>query len=230
MPASPDVLGVLAQKYAARGWAVFPCEVDGKAPATRSGFKAATTERGQIATWWRKTPYNIGIWTGASSLVVVDLDLKWTWKRWRASNLDEYAEVPDHDTPPISGLATWLDVLAERDLDWDPTYAVVTPSMGVHVYYEYDGEDIHPAVAWRRGIDIRASGSYVVAAGSETERGVYEEIPADLKPLPSWLRELLVEDTRPKGRGATDVPGVVSKGEVTNKIEAMRRAKKSLDT
>jgi hypothetical protein len=87
---------------------------------------------------------------------------------------------------------------------------VLTPSLGVHVYFAYDGDDIHPAVGWRPFVDIRAAGSYVVSAGSVTDVGVYEVIDdRDPAPLPDWLRDLLVEETKPgtKGAGHEPTPG-----------------------
>ena len=214
-PLTHERAHALAASYAARGWSVFPCVVGGKTPRTRSGFKAGTTSYDQIRTWWGREPYNIGIWTGQSRLVVLDCDLKLPTKRWRVDEFSEYREVQDHDAPIIrSGLTTWLDILAGRGLDEAPTYTVITPSYGVHFYFEDDSEGrIHPAVEWRPGIDIRAAGSYVVAAGSETDVGSYDqdlEQPWEPAPLPSWLRDVLVEETKPgSGLGPAEDDGSV---------------------
>lgn len=219
----------LAITYARQGWRVFPCVVGGKTPRTRSGFKAGTDNTDQLRTWWAREAYNIGIWTGASNLVVLDLDLKVPTKLWRASEWDDYREVQDHDTPVSSGLATWLDVLASRELDWIRTYTVRTPSSGVHLYFSYEGNDIHPAVGWRPFIDIRAAGSYVVAPPSVTEKGRYEQdldMPGRPEPLPSWLRELLVEETRPASGDAGNEP---PEGSLRAHSKALL-AKKSLET
>jgi Virulence-associated protein E/Bifunctional DNA primase/polymerase, N-terminal/Primase C terminal 2 (PriCT-2) len=67
-------------QYAARGWYVFPLRPRSKLPliskkAGGRGFHDATTDRKQLETWWRTVPEaNIGIATGASGLVVVDVD------------------------------------------------------------------------------------------------------------------------------------------------------------
>ena len=221
------VLRELARHYVRMGWYVFPCEVDGKRPATRSGFKAATGSDDQVASWWHRTPYNIGIWTGQSRLVVLDCDVKVGVKRWRPDEFEPYTDVPDHDVPIVSGLATWLGLLADRGMDWIPTYTVLTPSLGVHFYFTYDGEDIHPAVAWRHGLDIRAGGSYVVAAGSMVDDRRYELCTEDSwadftstpQPLPEWLRVLLEQETTP---GALNHSHEVTPGKYSDVVRKLR--------
>ena len=70
------MLSNAAQQLARRGLAVFPCLVARKEPATANGLYAATTDANIIAAWWRQQPnYNIGVATGAVSLVfVLDID------------------------------------------------------------------------------------------------------------------------------------------------------------
>ncbi|MEZ6140885.1 MAG: AAA family ATPase [Zavarzinella sp.] len=59
--------------YAKLGYRVFPLLKGKKTPATRIGYKAATSAEKQIRTWWLKCPdFNIGIAT--EGLVVIDLD------------------------------------------------------------------------------------------------------------------------------------------------------------
>ena len=64
-----------ALSFISYGLYVFPCKVGEKVPACKNGFKDATTDSEQIKRWWATQPYNIGIATGASGLVVVDFDL-----------------------------------------------------------------------------------------------------------------------------------------------------------
>jgi hypothetical protein len=65
-----------ALDYAARGYAVFPCRPQSKEPATRRGFKDATTNPATIRRYWlANADYNIGIATGlASGVWVLDID------------------------------------------------------------------------------------------------------------------------------------------------------------
>src|ERR1035438_6319346 len=68
-----------ALKYAADGFAVFPCRPKGKEPLgslAPNGCLDATTDAETIKGWWTKCPNaNIGLATGAKSgLAVVDLD------------------------------------------------------------------------------------------------------------------------------------------------------------
>ena len=69
-----------ALQYAGRRWAVFPLRIRGKMPIIPyarggRGFHDATTNQEQINTWWKQWPNaNIGVATGASGLVVIDID------------------------------------------------------------------------------------------------------------------------------------------------------------
>jgi bifunctional DNA primase/polymerase-like protein len=62
--------------YAANGYHVFPCKPMSKEPATKHGFKDATTDEETIRGWWDENPnYNVAIRTGAASrLWVLDVD------------------------------------------------------------------------------------------------------------------------------------------------------------
>jgi len=69
-----------ALQYAARGWHVFPLRPRSKLPLLSKkeggrGFHDATTDRQQLEAWWAREPNaNIGLATGASGLVVIDVD------------------------------------------------------------------------------------------------------------------------------------------------------------
>jgi len=69
-----------ARAYAQRlGWWVFPC--NGKAPAIAGpgGFKHATTDIAKIDDWFFGAHHkctSLGIWPGASGLLVIDVDRK----------------------------------------------------------------------------------------------------------------------------------------------------------
>ncbi len=52
---------VWAKWWVEQGWSVFPLHPREKEPATKNGFKDATTDADQINLWWTKNPdYNIG--------------------------------------------------------------------------------------------------------------------------------------------------------------------------
>ena len=85
----PDGIMTQALDYTRRGWHVFPCreqtvlDEDGqerfkaKAPYIGSGFKEATTDEAAVREWWRRWPNAlIGVSTGPSGLLVIDLDNK----------------------------------------------------------------------------------------------------------------------------------------------------------
>lgn len=158
-------LADLAVAYTYSDWHVFPLRPRAKVPATANGFKDATVDRDKIRRYWARHPdANIGIATGASGLLVVDLDAT---DGHCAEALDLFKNLGD---APY-------------------TYRVTTPRGGEHHYFTVDCEV--PCSASRLGyhIDIRATGGYVVAAGSVTDIGAYVEFDAELAPAPAWLIE-----------------------------------------
>lgn len=187
------------------GWHVFPLRPGDKRPAghaerhcpgtgrcTNGHLKPeqrATLDRDLIVAAWTGQPYNIGIATGPSGLLVVDLDMPKTEEREGA---------PDG--------ATSLQALCERaGMLLPPTYQVRTPSGGHHLYFtQPTGTRLH-STAGRLGprIDTRGWGGYVVAPGSTTPQGAYtvtDESP--VAPLPLWLAGLLAEPPKPEPRSA----------------------------
>lgn len=135
--------------YARKGVHVFPCI--GKVPAFAGhGVLEATTDADVITEWWGQRPdANIAIATGASSLVVIDLDRK----------------------NGVDGVETLRQL--EADLSWLPqTLTAETPSGGEHRFFKAPaGEQLRPRAGrvgamTAPGVDIRAGNSYVVAAPS----------------------------------------------------------------
>ena len=64
-----------ALAYAHRGWPVFPCLPGQKIPATRHGFRDATTDEQQITDWFgHGASWNLAIATGAPGPDVLDVD------------------------------------------------------------------------------------------------------------------------------------------------------------
>ena len=114
-------LAAAARSLAAAGVPVFPCEPDGKRPLTRRGFLDASSDPGQVAAWWARTPdANIGLPTGAASgVVVVDIDVhgsvdgRAAWRRTIDGTLRRY-EITDlaaHSIGPVDAarLRDFLD-------------------------------------------------------------------------------------------------------------------------
>jgi hypothetical protein len=175
---------------AERGWAVLPLRPGDKRPALhgedvcpgigdcagghRKWEARATIDPDRIRRAWGDLPFNVGIATGPSGLVVVDLDMP---KRKNSA-----------DTP--SGVATFR-ALCERAGQAVPTTRTVqTASGGVHLYFAAPPGVRLGNTAGRLGkrIDTRAWGGYVVAPGSITPTGAYAIVDATPPiPLPDWL-------------------------------------------
>ncbi len=188
---------------AGRGWHVFPLRPGSKVPALhgektctgtspcagghRKWEQRATTDPDRIRSAWSRAPFNVGIATGPSGLVVVDLD------------------TPEHkgssDAP--DGAATFA-ALCERAGHAAPaTYRTRTASGGTHLYFTAPHGVRLPNTAGTvaDAVDTRAWGGYVVAAGSITPAGRYEALSAPVAaPLPAWLFAILQPaPTRPRG-------------------------------
>ncbi|HTO48141.1 MAG TPA: bifunctional DNA primase/polymerase [Burkholderiales bacterium] len=192
----PESCADAALAYAERGWMVLPvhsisggksggkctcgkasCEHPGKHPRTEHGFSDATTEPAVITAWWRKWPCaNVGIATGASGLVVVDIDD-------RHGGRDSLADLEQrHGTLPA-------------------TVRCLTGGGGVHYFFKHPGGHVkscNGVVA--AGVDVKADGGYVVAAPSVHVSGrLYawdvtahpDDIP--LAPTPAWLLDRLAK-------------------------------------
>ncbi|MFF3927082.1 bifunctional DNA primase/polymerase [Streptomyces hirsutus] len=179
---------------AARGWHVFPLRPGTKRPAlhgektcTGSGPCAgghlkweqrATTDPDRIRAAWSRAPFNVGIATGPSRLVVVDLD------------------TPEHkgssDAP--CGAATFAALCERAGQAVPTTRRIRTPSGGEHLYFTApDGVRLaNTAGTVAASVDTRAWGGYVVAAGSTTPAGPYEALCGSVPvALPGWLHTIL---------------------------------------
>ena len=219
-PYREAVRGALA--YAARGWRVFPLVPGEKRPAVTRWEDRASLDPARIeGCWTRRTnagPFGVGIACGPSRLVVIDLD-----QPKPNSALPEPWRVPG----VIDG-ADVLAVLADRAGHPDPatlgTYAVLTPSGGMHLYFTAPTvDDLGGAYAGALGntvgtlgplVDTRAGGGYVVAPptvlhldpdgpdpdGPTPQTAGYVVDPAggpDVLPLPGWLLDRLRHDPLP---------------------------------
>ncbi|MFI5703650.1 bifunctional DNA primase/polymerase [Streptomyces xanthochromogenes] len=175
-----------------RGWQVIPLVPGGKRPAVRAWEQRATTDAERVARCWSSGRYNVGIATGPSGLVVVDLDVP---------KHDE--DVPPDGVPSsVKSGADVLALLAKQHGEAFPTdtYTVRTASGGLHLYFEAPAgmrlRNTAGSLGWK--VDTRAHGGYVVGAGSVVDRRAYTVVrdmaPA---PLPKWLTERLTPTPLP---------------------------------
>lgn len=162
---SPDMLAA-ALGYAQGGWAVFPCAPGGKRPLTEHGLTDATADPDQIAAWWQRWPAaNVAIATGASGLVVIDLDL-------------------EKDTGEPVGIKSYGKMLLKFG-DPGPAHLPDGASVetgpgnaewhghrwrGKHLYFRAPSAALRPRTGALPGIDVRAGGSYVIAPPSLQDR------------------------------------------------------------
>ncbi|WP_438303420.1 bifunctional DNA primase/polymerase [Streptomyces sp. HUAS TT11] len=189
-------LGLLAWALEAtrRGWHVIPLRPNDKRPAGHAekycpgsgrcadGHKTpeqrATTDKEPLIAAWTQQPYNVGIATGPSGLLVVDLDT-----------------LKPEDPKGTPDGATSFAALCERAGQAVPeTYRVRTARGGEHLYFTPppDIRLLSSAGRLAKKIDTRGWGGYVVAPGSTTPDGTYTVLD-DRKPapLPDWLHEAL---------------------------------------
>ncbi|MGW0794028.1 bifunctional DNA primase/polymerase [Streptomyces sp. NPDC002692] len=187
---------------AERGWHVFPLRPGTKRPAlhgeascTRTGVceaghrkweQRATTNPDRIRATWSRGLFNVGIATGPSGLLVVDLDVP-------KDKDNSSADAP-------AGAATF-GALCERTGQPVPgTYRTRTASGGAHLYFTAPaGIRLgNTAGSLAPLVDTRAWGGYVVAPGSTTPAGPYT-VTNDTAPvvLPAWLRSLLESPPAP---------------------------------
>lgn len=155
LDAEPPALRTYARAYARMGWPVFPlrgwdtkcnggerCAVEcecPKKPATKNGFKDATTDVSRVTRWWTDHPtHNIGIATGL------------------------LFDVFDVDTQH-GGLPSFLKLLEQGRIP--ETHGIVVAARGgMHLYLEPKGAG--NKAGFMQGLDYRGIGGYVVAPPS----------------------------------------------------------------
>lgn len=176
-------------QYLDLGYHVFPMisslGEDGaprKIPLTPHGFHDATNRREQIELWFRDRHMSpekglmYGIATGAPSrILVVDCDCKHEGE----NGIDVFGDVCRRHGESPSGCH------------------VTSPSGGKHYYYrlppEYCDGSLPSLTAKWPGVDIRADGGCIMAAGSRDIKGRYYVLDrgslpfADAPFLPAWL-------------------------------------------
>lgn len=138
-------LAEAALGYARAGVPVFPCVSGAKRPLSTRGFNNATTDPGQVATWWRDWPdANVAIPTGSTSGIdVVDIDTH-----------DGTTGFPAFERARGAGLVdSWA-------------WTVRTPSGGLHVYFPRTPGVEQRSWTTAAGVDFRGDGGYVLCPPS----------------------------------------------------------------
>lgn len=151
------------------GLFVFPLVPGGKVPLTGHGFKDATRDPKAIRDWWMNEPNaNIGVSTGASGVVVVDLD-------------------------GPEGIASWSALCARHG--YAQTLTSTTPR-GTHLWFKAPATEVrNSASRLGPGIDVRAEGGYVVGPPSIRPEGTYRwSAWGSFMALPDWI----VQELKPK--------------------------------
>ncbi|SDU76989.1 bifunctional DNA primase/polymerase [Jiangella alkaliphila] len=173
-----------------RGWRVFPIGSGGKRPAFERWQQLATTDHQQLRSWWRATDrWNVGIATGESGLLVVDLDPA------HGATAPEPFKGAQHGSDVLAMLAAAAG--AEPPAD---TYTVTTPSGGQHLYFRAPGGGAHRTttgtLGWR--VDTRGRGGCIVGAGSRSAAGSYDlALDHPVAEPPDWLVHALTPPPPP---------------------------------
>lgn len=162
-PNGPLLASALA--CATRGWFVHPVRPADKRPLLLDWPGAATTDEDRIRAWWEEHPRaNVGVATGPSRLLVVDLD-------------------------GPQAFVTWRDISAGQPRV--PTLTAFT-ARGAHLYYS--AHHVlglrNTAGKLGPGIDTRAAGGYVLAPCSVHPSGAeysWQDETVPVLPVPAWL-------------------------------------------
>jgi hypothetical protein len=169
-----------AARLAAIGLAVFPVRPGTKIPALCDWQGRATTSPTEAQALFGGHPgCNVGVVTGArSGVFVLDVDRK-----------------------AVDGLAT-LAELQQRHGQLPATWRTETPSGGLHEWFAYpENRRISNRAGFAPGLDIRASGGFVVAPPSVVAGRPYRwAMPPDRETLaeaPQWLLDLAAPPAPP---------------------------------
>ena len=169
------------EKYAERGWQIFPCHgisrgrctcskgIDctspGKHPRTHNGVKDATSDPAVVASWLRRWPdSNWAVACGqVSGLLVIDID-----PRKNGFDSIEHLEQNRQDGP----LPT---TLTSR-----------TGGGGRHLFYASPSIPVGNRTNWLDGVDIKSDGGYVILPSSvHISGGTYTWVDFAVDPAPA---------------------------------------------
>jgi hypothetical protein len=176
----------------AMGWYVFPGKKDGKkgkVPLVKWGRGltafdpsgnlrdfAASKDPALIAAWWERWPdAEIGIDTGRSGLIVLDVDVR-----------DE--KDGEHELASLQAISG----------DLPPTLEQRTPSGGRQLVFTSD--TLCRSLATKEGLDVRSRGGMIFAPSGRPDRTWTWQTPS---PAPDWLPEAFAP-SKPKKAGLDD--------------------------
>ncbi|MFI6218759.1 bifunctional DNA primase/polymerase [Nocardia brasiliensis] len=184
MPAPELNLRETAIHHAEHGFHVFPLHPGTKVPVIKRWEDNATPDTHRISRWWRRRPTdNIAVACGPSGLHVLDLDTS------------DHQSAPQPRRHARDGRDVLGDLASRAGQPVPvPTFAVATPSGGLHLYYQAPSTPLLRNTIGRLGwrIDSRGNGGYVVAAGSALPTGNYRILDDRTPiPLPDWLIQRL---------------------------------------
>ena len=186
-------------------WYLFPLAPRAKAPPCfKNELELASNKPEQIKAWAAKWPgANWGLSLKKSRLVVIDVDTK----------------------PGKVGAVTLLDL----ELKHGPlpaTYAVQTPSGGLHLYFDEANGVRH---AHRLGVhgfgrDVDST-NYVVIAGCTLEGGgrYTKHHGGPIAPAPAWFAEYLRQSNRPADADQEPAVELDTPGQIEHAINYLRQ-------
>lgn len=135
-----------------------------KRPLVTNWQELATDSESQYLTWYKQYPgCDWGVKTG-DGLVVLDFDVK-------SGGMETYQGIKDS--------------LPE-------TFTVKTKNGGLHLYYQTN-KAVRNKVGLLPGMDVRADGGYVIAAGSDGYKAQNSLEEEGIRPLPAFIESLLEE-------------------------------------
>lgn len=195
-----------ALEYAARGWAIFPLEHRGKQPLTRHGVKDATTNRDEISTWWDlprlspSKPPNIGLATGASGLVVIDIDdvaaakqlpsIPLTLTASTGKGYHLYYLAPSWPLGPTVGALPGIGKTPGIDLRAGDSYVILPPSVhpSGRVYTWADKYPIAPCPRWLKPEPPKERTAKPVVNGTKYAKAALEDVCKTVASAPEGQR------------------------------------------
>lgn len=182
----------IALKYAGLGRSVFPCLVGKKQPATKHGFKDASSDPVIVNKLWSDPDFNIGLATGQiNDCWALDIDGE-LGETTIAKLLIQHGELP------------------------------ITPEQrtgnGRQIFFKYSPGIRNTAKYMGPGLDGRGEGGYCVVAPSLHPNGAFYEWRGDrristtpMAEAPEWLIKLAIR-TKPEATAPADRPSAAIDG------------------